>query len=384
MMSEFKDERNFFNVNIPKRTVAAVLVLLLVCGALAGCGISNKAVMKYGDYAITEPMYSYWLSKYKTSFLSIYNNAKDTESFWNTEIEGQDGFTYADFAENFVNEYAKQVLISMQLFDDYGLSFTDEQKEEIEKRISDLIESYGGKNLFNETLGEMGLNIKTLQKIYYAEEKYVIVCDYLFGENGILAVSDNDREAYYKENYYCAEWIYVYTEVKLKMSDDGKYYTDSNGVYIFEKLTDAEKAEQAEKLLKVEKALAAGDDFSEVREKYTEEGLDYTSTYPDGIILSPEDYTNYGADMIKAIQSLEIGEYTKFNNGYATVIVKRRELKNYSLLTKAELELMLDFEDYVYDEKTENFFNGFDVKVVDGALDKYDIRTIAGAKNTSI
>lgn len=197
------------NVNKIKRILSLFLITVTVVSVFAGCGVlKGDTAMAYGDHKITEVMYKYWLAKYKTTFLYVYNNSVDTESFWKSEIEK--GYTYEDFITDYIKEYAKQVVVAMQLFDDYGLSFTSAQKKAVKDRINNLIESYGGKNVLNEELGEMGLNIQTLEKIYYEETKLEVVNDYFFGKNGVLAVNDNDREAYYKENYFCAMWIYIY------------------------------------------------------------------------------------------------------------------------------------------------------------------------------
>ena len=370
-------------MRIAKRRIALVLITVTLLGVLPGCGIlKGDTAMTYGNYEITEVMYKYWLAKYKTTFLYVYNNSVDTESFWKSEIS--DGYTYENFIMEYIREYAKQVLVAMKLFDDYGMSFTSAQKNNVENRINNLIESYGGKNVLNETLGEMGLNIQTLEKIYYEEEKLEAVNEYFFGSKGILAVNDNDREAYYKENYYCAMWIYVYTEVKLMTDGNGNYFTDENGIYKFEELTELEKEEKQIVLNDLKKDLAAGKDFVELRAKYSEEGLDYYSVYPDGIILSPNDYENYGVDMVSMVQGLKEGDYGSFNNGYATVYVKRCPLKDYAKLTDAERKLMVDFEEYVKLAKSEEFFKNYEVSLVDEVMSRYDIKTIAGTKNTSI
>ena len=251
-----------------KRIIASILVIVLLCGTLVGCGtLKGDDAIIYEDYKITEVMYKYWLAKYKTTFLYIYNNSVDTKSFWETEIE--DGYTYEDFIMEYIQAYAKEVLVSMKLFDDFGMSFSNSQKNEVKERITNLIESYGGKNVLNETLGEMGLNIKTLEKIYYEEAKMETVKEYFFGKNGVMAVDDNDREAYYNENYYCAKWIYVYTEVKLMTDGNGNYLTDENGVYKFENLTELEKQEKELVVSELERKLAAGENFDALREKYS-------------------------------------------------------------------------------------------------------------------
>jgi len=376
-------KRKGYIVKKLKRTVSFFLVTVILLGVLASCGtVKGDTVISYGDYRITEVMYRYWMAKYKTLFLYVYNNSVDTESFWTTEVEKD--YTYEDFITDYIKEYAKQVVVSMHLFDECGMSFTSAQKEGIKARINDLIESYGGKNVLNETLGEMGLNIKTLEQIYYAEARLESVNEYFFGKNGVTAINDNDREAYYKDNYYCAMWIYIYTEVELKTDGNGNYYTDENGIYQFEKFDQAQKERKLAIVKQLEKDLAAGKDFKELRETYSEEGLDYRTTYPDGIFLSSNDYENYGIDMIETIQKLEVGNYASFNNGYATVFVKRFPLKDYAKLTEAEHKLLVDFEEYVKNSKSEKLFANYEVDYFEDVMNRYDIKTIKGSTNTSI
>lgn len=378
-------------MNIFKRTASFIIaaIMLLVC--FSGCAIlTGDTAMAYGDYEITEVMYKYWMSKYKTIFLQEQNNAVDTVSFWTTEVET--GYTNEDFLRSYVNDYAKQVVVSMHLFDEYGLSFSEAQKNDIEKRLSDLTEAYGGKNVLNEVLGEMGLNIETLEHIYYEEAKLDTVNEYFFGSNGIFPISDNDREAYYKDNFYCAQWIYIYTDYKLKTDEEGRYFTDANGIYQYEKLTDVEKQEKQKIVEELEKELAEGKDFIELRTKYSEEGLEYYVLYPDGIFFSANHIGQYDVDMISTVQGLKDGEYTKFNNGYATVFVKRIPLKNYAMLTENERKLLnvpskrevVSFDRYVLLSKAQTFFDGYEVSYFDDVMNRYDLKTLKGSKNTSI
>ena len=369
--------KNFF------RIMALTLLLATLLCLFGGCGIiKGEDAMSYEGYVITETMYSYWMSKIKTQFLYQYNNSKDTLTFWNTEVS--EGYTYEDFIVDYIQYYAKRVLISMYLFDEYGLSFSDSQKKTIEEKLDELTLSYGGKNAFNEELGEMGLNIQTLERIYYEEAKVDCVDDYFFKSGGILEVTDNDREAYYKANYYCAKWIYIYTNVKLKTDEDGNYIME-NGVYQYEDITDEnEKQEKLNKVAQVKDRLAAGESFETVRKELTEENIGYDESLPNGIYLSNDDFETYGVDMIDALKNLEVGQYSFFDNGYATVFVKKQPLRDYGQLTDAELEIMPYLDDYVKNEKSETFYNGFEIEIHQDVIEKYDIKTIKGSKNTTI
>ena len=365
------------------RFLSLFLAVFVLIGCFSGCGeIKGDTVMELDGYKITEAMYSYWLSRYKTVFLYAYNNSKDTESFWNTEI--REGETYEKFIVDYINNYAKNVLVAMKLFDDYSLVFTDNVKKEIKEQIEGLTLTYGTRSELNEYLAQYGLNVKTLEKIYYAQAKLDAVNNYLFGNGGPNEVTDTEREEYYKSNYYCVEWIYIYTDVKPRKGEDGGYITDSNGAYILDVMTDSEKEEQAKKIEELLKELENGGDFDLLRTEYSEEDLDTYAYLPDGINISANDYENYGTEFIKIVQDLEIGGHAKYEEEHAVFVVKRYELKDFARLTETELAVMNNFEEYVADVKMEEFYKGIEVNVDDEVIARFSIRQIKGLTNTNI
>ena len=123
-----------------KNLVSVILLMAIICGCLAGCGtLKGDPVAAYGGYEVDEVMYQYWMAKYKTVYLYMYNNAVDTESFWTSKVDGQNDYTYEDFLVEYIRTYAKHVAVAMYLFDQYGMSFTSKQKEAINTRIDQLI-----------------------------------------------------------------------------------------------------------------------------------------------------------------------------------------------------------------------------------------------------
>ncbi len=365
------------------RILSVLLALLTLLGAFAGCGvIKGDTVMSYGNYKITEAMYSYWMARYKTLFLYSYNNSKDTNTFWVTEI--REGYNYEQFIVDYIDTYASRVLVAMKLFDDFALSFSESLKDDIDEHVDGLIEAYGTRAELEEVLGEYGLNIKTLKTIYYAENKLTAVNEYLFGENGIKAVTDNDREKYYEENYYCADWIYIYTKSEPVKGEDGGYITDASGNYVMEELSEERKAEQEAKLAELNAKLEEGKtDFITLRTKYTEHDLENFKSFPDGVNISMNDLA-YGTEFLKNLKSIEIGKYTSFEDEYGTYVIKRRELKNFGQLSDTELSVMAEFETYVFDSKVEAHYKDYEITRHEEALSKFDIKTLTGLKNTNI
>lgn len=358
----------------------AVTILL---GCFSGCGVvKGDTVMEYEGYKITEAMYSYWMARYKTIFLYTYNGSADQEKFWNTEIS--EGYTYDKFITDYINFYAKQVLVAMKLFDDYSLVFSENVKQNISAQVNGLIDSYGTKAELNTYLAEYGLNVATLERIYYAQAKLNAVNDHLYGENGISKVTDAERENYYKANYFCAEWIYIYTKVKLKTNEKGDYITDTNGVYVTEELTEVEKLSKQQKIEDILAKIEAGQDFKTLKAQYSEEDQEKYAYYPDGVNISANDYETYGTDFIKKISETELGEITVCEDEYATFIVKRYPLKEFSELTTQEKNIMVDFETYVLDAKSEAYYKAAEVKEFPEVIAKYNIREHKGLTNTNI
>lgn len=366
-----------------KRFLCLVLAVVIIAACFAGCGVvKGDTVMEYEGYKITEAMYSYWMARYKTIFLYTYNGSGDQNKFWNTEIS--EGYTYDKFITDYIDFYAKQVLVAMKLFDDYSLVFSESVKQNISDQVSGLIASYGTKAELNSYLAEYGLNVATLERIYYAQAKLDAVNEHLYGENGISKVTETEKANYYRENYYCAEWIYVYTNVKLKTTENGELITDSNGVYVTEELSEAEKQKQQAKVEQIIAKIEAGADFKALKAEYSEEDQEKYSYYPDGVNISANDYGTYGSDFIKQLSETEIGGYTVCEDEYATFIVKRYDLKPFSELTAQEKNIMVGFDTYVLDAKSEAYYRSVEVKAYEDVMARYDIRSIKGLTNTNI
>ncbi len=369
-------------MKLKTRLLCLILALISVLSVLSGCGvIKGDTVMQLDGYKITEAMYSYWMARYKTVFLSEFNNSKDTEQFWKSKTA--DGITYEKYITDYINRYAREVLISMKLFDDYGLSFTADDKKAIREYIKGLNTAYGSKSELNTYLSDYGLNAKTLETIYFAEMKVDKVKAALFEAGGVFAVNDEDREKYYTENYYCAEWIYIYTDVKLKKDENDTYYTDTNGNYITEPLTEAEKVAKDAKIAELKGKLSTVD-FRALRQEYSEEVLAKYENYPDGVFLSANDYKNYGTGFIKKISETEIGSTTEFTEEGVLFIIKRYELKDYSKLTEQEFNLMKGFEGYVVTGKMNSYYAAIEVKTNEDVLSRFDIKTFIKLSNTNI
>ena len=358
------------------------LLMLLPC-TFVSCGvIKGETVMEYNGYKITEAMYSYWVRKYKLNYSQKYGVN------WDEKLPN--GLTYAEFTQSAVDAYAQKVLISMYLFDKYELKFTDAQKNSISQKIENLKVNNGGKQGLNTVLEQYGLNIDTLEDIYYEQQKFEIVKDYLFTQGGPMAVTDTDRINYYNDNYLCYDRILIYTEKRPKLNDQGGPVYDTEGNRVWIELSENEKADSKALIEDILSKLRAGtDSFNVLRNNYSEQSISYAENYPDGIILCPNDEdpdVDHTATLIKTIQDLEVGEYgvCSNQNGYGKYIIVRRPLKAFADLTEIEIYGMKNFESYVISEKSQSYFNSITVTVNDSVKRAYSIKTTGMLKDYNL
>ena len=360
------------------RITAALLVTAMLALSLFSCGIvKGDTVMQYGDYKITEAMYSYWMSSFKSYFLYYYGTSGQYDQLWTQTLP--DGRTYEQFFAEFIDGYAKKVLISMKLFDEYGMTFPDEKRREIDGRLEDAKNNYGGKAELNSYLSTFGLNIKTLEKIYYEEAKVDLVTEKLFSVGGELELKDTDRVAFYEKNYYCVNWIYVYTEKKPDTESAG---TDADGNFVKVDLTDEEKAQKEALVQSILGKLEAGESFASLKLQYCEDkNADGTSKYdyyPNGFNLSGNSYSDgYGVELIKLIQGMQVGQIATFKDEYSTRIIIRNPLIPYGDLTPQELSFMVDFDSYLKEEKLDGYVEAInEFKVATEVAARYRVENV--------
>ena len=86
--------------------------------------------------------------------------------------------------------------------------------------IDNDIKAAGSRAELNRQLGQIGLNVKELKKIYEFEAKELIIEDELFGENGKEPVTDAEREEYYQQNYHRIKYVYLDPYQKY-LTDEG-------------------------------------------------------------------------------------------------------------------------------------------------------------------
>lgn len=311
-----------------KKTAAALLAACILL--LSGCAVSSEVYMSSGKYEITESMYKYWLAYYKTSFYSsfvsygIFDGEYD-ESAWDRKPDGEN--TFGEQVSAYVENLVKEMIVCAKLYDELGLAndktVSDTLKKTVDRFVEDDIKAIGSRPELNAALATLGMNIKTLRRVFEYEAKALIVADRLFGEGGEYAVTDAEKEAYYTENYHRVKHIMINNSFKYVTDDNGQpvmnIYT---GRYEREDLTPEEKAEKTALAEKILAEAEGGADFDELSELYNED--DGMKNYEKGYFFKADDLID--TKYLAAALTLGEGDVALADTSYGLMIIKKYPL----------------------------------------------------------
>lgn len=321
------------------RIISAAAATLLAACALASC--SSESVMTYGSHSINENEFSYYLATYKGKYAQTYADFKNTPEYFSSVVT-DDGQTVEDVLYSAVVHNVEMTLVCEQMFDDYGLSLSRSVEDTINSYIGDFVDEYadGSRNKFNAALGAYGVNINMLKKIYLRDEKVSALYDALYGTNGIIGITDEDRQNYLDENYVRVRHIYVNNKYMYATDEDGvQEYTD-DGLRKKRELTAEELAAKQALIDAIDESLAEGADFDEVYDAFSEDKY-----YKNGYYISEN--MDFISDVPDSAMSLEVGEYKKIETDYGTHYIMRLEMD----------------EKPWENEDNSDFFDGYDTTV---------------------
>lgn len=321
------------------RIISAAAATLLAACALVSC--SPESVMTYGSHSINENEFSYYLATYKGKYAQTYADFKNTPEYFSSVVT-DDGQTVEDVLYSAVVHNVEMTLVCEQMFDDYGLSLSRSVEDTINSYIDDFVDEYadGSRNKFNAALGAYGVNINMLKKIYLRDEKVSALYDVLYGTNGIIGITDEDRQNYLDENYVRVRHIYVNNKYMYATDEDGvQEYTD-DGLRKKRELTAEELAAKQALIDAIDESLAEGADFDEVYDAFSEDKY-----YKNGYYISEN--MDFISDVTDSAMSLEVGEYKKIETDYGTHYIMRLEMD----------------EKPWENEDNSDFFDGYDTTV---------------------
>lgn len=176
-----------------KKAAAAVCSFCLAATMLTSCA-DTTYICKSGDKSINAGVFIYYVMSQinQQSYTYYQSNGKASEDIIN-EKYGDGTMTVGDFAHEDAYTSCQKLMCTMLKFDELGLSFTDEEKQE----IKDTVEANWDPDYY-ESIGIGKSSIEQIQTGFEMEEKLFYA---YYGEGGINAVSDSDIDAFIKDNY---------------------------------------------------------------------------------------------------------------------------------------------------------------------------------------
>lgn len=115
-----------------KRLLLIAAAWMLTTGSLAGCSSlkADEVIMKVNDSELTADVANFY-ARYTQAQYETYYGAYMGENMWDTEAE--EGKTYEESVKSSVQDNLKLMLILEQKMDEYQVSLTDEEKDEVKK-----------------------------------------------------------------------------------------------------------------------------------------------------------------------------------------------------------------------------------------------------------
>ncbi|MBQ9760873.1 MAG: hypothetical protein IJW16_05950, partial [Clostridia bacterium] len=228
-----------------KTLFRALLCLLTVATILGATSCSDRgetllSLEKDGiEVTFSVNAYRLMLGRTKATLAEVQNVG--SADFWNSWI-GSPAKTMDQYYRDNILENCKTYLVSLFLFEKYGLELSDAELAEVETLMQEFIKTDGdgSKTKLNAVLSEHGVNYDILEDVYLMQAKIEKLQAHLYGENASL-VGDDIKTAYMLENYVHYKQIFLPFTTFV-------YETDKNGDDVYYKPSEDDKAVASDKI----------------------------------------------------------------------------------------------------------------------------------------
>ncbi len=265
-----------------RKKLIACAAALACAGCLSGCadtgyvmtvdgvdirnGIYLNCVLTSVDNANTEV----------TEEKEEYGETSEVEDIFKETVDGKEANVW--IKEDALNQVKRYVAIQ-RLCEQNGIAVSDEKKAEISDTINSLWndDNFYAQYIYGtDTMGEyydsVGIGKDSMRQIYTYTELSNLLFDHYYETDGVTPVSDEDFDAYIKENYAAVKYIELefndYQGLDLKEEEDIQAVRDTAQSYV-DRLNDGESFVE----IKYEFDLKTAQDKARVdaEDKYAEE-----------------------------------------------------------------------------------------------------------------
>ena len=349
---------------ITSRAAALLCGVLCLCFVLSSCGKTPDTVYYVDESGKTrasmnENMFSYHLSERKTYYLYSIGASSDAASLWSMATD--DGRTVGERAMESIVENAKKMVASAYVYDTAlatagsDLSGTDAQlQKQVDDLIASLQSSKGTKSAFASYLAAFGVDEKNLRKYYEMYYKMAAV-------QAAIEVTEEEKQAYFTENYAVVKHILVNTSFKVK--EDGSKVS----------LSDEEKAQKEKQAAAIEARLSSGESFEDLWEEFKDADAAGAAKYPHGYFVCEN--SGFTPEFETAALDMRDGEIRTVTSTYGIHIMKKYPTD--ASLYNAYSDVEADLQNAVSDAKFREMIAPYTamVRTNDAVLAQYSVTT---------
>ena len=219
------------------RAATLLVALLMLFPMLASCANRGTPMLTLSvegkTYSYSKNLYELQLSIAKGALAAggktINGHTAIKNAFWDAidEIDGKVQ-KMDDYYKAAVLEECRHILIGLYLFDYYGLSLSETEKDELADYLNEFImtDGEGSKNKLNSVLSEYGINYEMLEEHCTNSAKLKKVREHIYSLLG-----HNIKENHLKNNYVHFEQIFLANSTEVFVTDengDDVYYNKSD------------------------------------------------------------------------------------------------------------------------------------------------------------
>ncbi len=205
------------------RIMALVLSLVMLCGALSGCSLFGKTVMKVGDAKISENVFLGAVGNANMTFMQQLGISM-ADMLDQELAEGQTG---ADLLKNQAEMFILVFESANALAEDFGVTLSKEDKASIKQSKNSQIESMGGRKAFLDQMAQAGYNEEFYDYLLESQAIQQKVYSTVFMNGGARAPSTESVVSALSDGYFRVKHILVQADKEAEDYDEKKAKAES-------------------------------------------------------------------------------------------------------------------------------------------------------------
>ncbi len=290
-----------------KKSLAALLALVLILSLFAGCAYNPETVMTVDGTDISAGKYLYmqWLA-IQTALSKNPELVTSGKDAYTGEVEGQPAreFIAAETLRN-----VKKLVFLDNEFERLGLSFTEE-----DENYNTQMAQYNWQNNYGSILMSNGISFNSFNEICSTlyKEHYIVLA--LYGKDGEKEIPEQTLTDYFTKNYTRADYIELPSEGSFALGTDTFAQIKAAG----EALVSTAREKDSLK----EGYLAHYNDIytlAGTADVATEELYD-TTVKADALIYTDMDSSSFGEGIVTAVLGAGAGAYGLADDGKKTIV----------------------------------------------------------------